>query len=216
MKTYNSYEEAKIANPAGDIYINEIGSFQADDDDFILKSKKVGPERYCMTVEKFLADGHKFVEGDLYLNLDGHIITYKGMHFNSADEHGRNNKRYILRAAALETKEPKSTKVEYVPINNGNELVNFRNELFFKHDNGDYIWTENHTLSNILNHMDNNNLYRRVETEIDWDWWEEAASFVEEVDRVSNRASLLLSGKLCIEAVMTETQWKEFAKKLLS
>ena len=138
MTTYNTYQEAKIANPDCDIAeitekaILEFGEkhvFEA-----LVKSsdwesgyafvdnfnesprikdgywKLCYPADHCMTVEKFLADGHKFVEGDLILdegvtwtvsdkvNSDTYIYTVKSSNKPDIDD----SQRYILRAAALE------------------------------------------------------------------------------------------------------------------
>ena len=169
MKTYNSYEEAKIANPESNIYELD-GVFQPGHMSFREGESKCNPADHCMTVERFLADGHKFVEGDLILDeglvyLVSDLKTQK--HWYETESANQpdcdDNSRYILRAAALN--KPKRVKFEYVPINNGNELITYRNELFFKHDSGDYVWTENHTMRSILTHMDNDNLFRRIETE---------------------------------------------------
>ncbi|CAH9013994.1 putative lipocalin family protein [Vibrio phage 455E52-1] len=101
MKTYNSYEEAKIANPESEIYKLASGYIATKEPQGI-SVHKCNPADHCMTVEEFLADGHKFVEGDVYLNSDG-----RGISVVNIPEY--NNKRstidcslYILRAAALE------------------------------------------------------------------------------------------------------------------
>lgn len=110
MTTYNTYQEAKIANPESDIsasisrvfapssYVSNVllsGCVQGWD--------RCNPADYCMTVEKFLADGNKFIEGDLIINTFGNVNKIRD------DEELRNelvtennNSRYILRAAALE------------------------------------------------------------------------------------------------------------------
>ncbi len=123
MKTYNSYEAAKIANTESDIYkligmdgfvfgnglgdLIRITSLQTD-------AEKCKPADHCVTVEKFLADGYKFVEGDLILSLGGYLTKVEaGDHLNGCNESDReDSKRYILRAAALEEKP--SEKAEWV------------------------------------------------------------------------------------------------------
>ncbi|CAM0104127.1 hypothetical protein MYOV065v1_p0045 [Vibrio phage PS15B.2] len=115
MTTYNTYQEAKIANPDKEIY-EMAAHFAASSFIKTANSRaswnKCNPADHCMTVEKFLADGHKFVEGDLVLNIDGGVSTvnYSSRAKSSDDycleymnypEEG-DNKRYILRAAALE------------------------------------------------------------------------------------------------------------------
>ncbi|CAM0101888.1 hypothetical protein VPH209E381_0010 [Vibrio phage 209E38-1] len=114
MTTYNSYEEAKIANPESEIFKSPgvPKAFTARPNSQLWF--KCNPADHCMTIEKFLADGHKFAEGDLIFNShpspsvdcirDEDLVDYN--EFDEEDD----DKRYILRAAALETKEPKRTK----------------------------------------------------------------------------------------------------------
>jgi len=135
MTTYNSYAEAKIANPECEIVtetqkcIDEYGldkefhpviangefangyeyfhnkgvSPRINDGYFDL----CNPADYCMTVEKFLADGHRFVNGDICRD-DGDVVTVKcSADWNEPQPNDGN--RYVLRAAALE-KEPELTK----------------------------------------------------------------------------------------------------------
>lgn len=179
MTTYNTYQEAKIANPKSDIYKDKSGIFA--EKPVLLTSRiaagsieECNPEDHCMTVEQFLKDGHKFFEGDIVTNLNGGVSIIKpkddckGWDYSLENIHDSDDDdadRYILRAAALE--KPKRMKVEYEPVNTGDEIITYRNDIFFKHDSGDYISIENHTLRSVLNHMDNDNLFRRVENEID-------------------------------------------------
>ena len=109
MSTYNTYQEAKIANPEMEVYKLAAG-FIATNEPQGVSVHKCNPADDCMTVEKFLADGHKFAEGDLILdegvtwtvsdkvNSDTYIYTVKSSNKPDIDD----NDRYILRAAALE------------------------------------------------------------------------------------------------------------------
>ena len=54
-----------------------------------------------MTVEKFLADGYKFVVGDICLHHDGDVVTFKYVN-DWNDPLPADDNRYVLRAAALE------------------------------------------------------------------------------------------------------------------
>jgi hypothetical protein len=111
MTTYKSYESAKIANPERDIY-----KFQ---EEFTLDSNRFGqalpicnPADHCMTVEKFLAGGHKFVDGDALLDVFGGLIVV-GSEYSVLGANIKldtDDRRYILRAAALEEEEPELTK----------------------------------------------------------------------------------------------------------
>ena len=120
MTTYNSYAAAKIANPEFAIF-ERGGLFGTDGDmvdhfDLNMRNyNECNPADHCMTVERFLADGHKFVEGDICLRHDGDVITITesipdwNVKF-SGDDH-----RFILSAAALEEK-PKRMREEYVKV----------------------------------------------------------------------------------------------------
>jgi hypothetical protein len=112
MKTYDSYEAAKIDNPES--LICKFGDkFTIDASRFGQALQPCNPADHCMTVEKFLADGHKFVEGDVVLNGTRVKTISKGaidtMNMPSyCDKH-----TFILRSAALEEKKPR-IKGEYV------------------------------------------------------------------------------------------------------
>lgn len=106
MATYNTYQEAKIAMPnACIIEDTDSGLFfgmpTREGTTLAAGSRFAEPRYYCITVEKFLADGYKFVDGDLHEYL-GTVITASS---NSAFNNSKaltDNKRFILRAAALE------------------------------------------------------------------------------------------------------------------
>ena len=122
MTTYNTYQEAKIANPDSEIVttgqdwqhgLNLKGKFERlvksgpnshvlDDSAWI----KCNPADYCMSVEAFQANGYKLVDGDLYISIGGCVITYtEGYEFSVDREPSRNSERFILRAAALKQAE---------------------------------------------------------------------------------------------------------------
>tara|TARA_R110002012_G_scaffold316344_1_gene531195 strand:+ start:429 stop:1310 length:882 start_codon:yes stop_codon:yes gene_type:complete len=131
MTTYNTYQEAKIANPESNIYVSISGVF-ADSDhvsSIALSGVNEGwnecnPADYCMTVEQFLNDGHAFVEGDLmYSSITQEVFTivkhleHKGSTAYSIDvannKMKRNDERFILHAAALEEKPFLQTREEF-------------------------------------------------------------------------------------------------------
>ncbi|AUR91255.1 hypothetical protein NVP1158O_28 [Vibrio phage 1.158.O._10N.261.45.E12] len=106
MKTYETYQEAKIANLDKDICTRKgtgNPAFQVVVDGFVNELWRIcNPADHCMTVDKFLRDGREFVKGDIYLNQDGRTLGVVNI-----PEY--NNKRstidcdlYILRAAVLE------------------------------------------------------------------------------------------------------------------
>jgi hypothetical protein len=117
MTTYNSYEAAKIANPDCEIHkhcVNDEFATREESSkrprDFLLAV--CNPADYCMTVEKFLADGNNFVEGDVVLS-GTRVKTISKNAINTMNMPSHCDKyTFILRAAALEEKKPR-TKVEY-------------------------------------------------------------------------------------------------------
>jgi hypothetical protein len=146
MTTYNSYEAAKIANPECAIfeYKRNFGTDKEILDLFDIQSREMKeccPADHCMTIEKFLADGHKFAEGDIALIHNGDVKTVVNPYLDWNTPNPDDNKRYILRAAALEEKP--SEKVEW---ENGDECVyNGINWLFcgFHPTNGLAIVADN-------------------------------------------------------------------------
>lgn len=174
MTTYNTYQEAKIANPEREIYTG--GNGFASGDGFalnairtvqlsVLDSYKCNPADYCMTVERFLADGYEFVEGDVFINSLGKVktVTNNEKWISTLNLRGfGDDERYILRAAALEEKKPR-TKVEYVPCEyidawepvkaycDGDELFNEHNNKVSCPEVALKLWIHG-------------KLYRRIET----------------------------------------------------
>ena len=202
MTTYNSYAEAKIANP--DLEILEarpdwdgspeyVGAFIANKPDgnggvpYIGKGafQKSNPADHCMTVERFLADGHKFVEGDLILD-EGSVYLVAGCKSQSNwyETESANmpdcddNSRYILRAAALEEK-PKRVKVEYVQEKSFKEVLKcaIDGESFysidgkgeFKFDASRLLFVNHNGADVDISHLTEHCFYRKVETETEID-----------------------------------------------
>lgn len=121
MKTYNTYQDAKIANPEYDIYIHG-GLFVAEKD--IGQSLhtykyrgffKCNPADYCMTVEQFLRCGHKAVEGDWFMIGSGMAEQLIKVGVDTFKLSSIDHEAFILRAAALEPKQ--------VEWKNGDECV---------------------------------------------------------------------------------------------
>ena len=118
MKKYNSYTEAKIDNPDCEVYkflpriITGDGHYFASNNDLngaaIVNGSifKCNPADHCMTLEQFFDDGHKLVDGDVYLGgCDNVCVVGLDIVASGANTRHRNdNKRYILRAKSLETK----------------------------------------------------------------------------------------------------------------
>ena len=174
MKTYNSYEEAKIANPDEDIYFYK-GKYQIGSAPCRLGEmwSECDPADHCMTVEKFLADGHKFVEGDLILDEGSiYLVADCKSQSNWYETESANmpdcddDRRLTLRAAALEEK-PKRVNVEHVKVEDS--IFDLRadfeaGELFVKiGDNYEVVLSAQCLATSLAV----GSCYRKVETEID-------------------------------------------------
>ena len=108
MTTYNTYQEAKIENPNKEIIrFDKQDEFKAVSDDelsaYLTTWTKCDPADHCMTVERFLADGHKFVKGDAVLDVGDVCLIESGFDLGAYnDPYDGDSKIFILRAAALE------------------------------------------------------------------------------------------------------------------
>lgn len=122
MTTYNTYAEAKIANPDSEIYVYG-GRFLPE---YLIQPShetyerrgyfKCHPKDYCMSVADFMDNGYKYVDGDSYLGADGDVYTV-GVDFSSVFANLKRNSaanRYILRAKALET-QPAEVEIDNTP-----------------------------------------------------------------------------------------------------
>ena len=117
MKTYNTYQEAKIANPEeyvykletqGEFVTSEIGAESVRFCNFESNGYLCNPVDYCMTVEQFLKAGHKFVVGDVVLDFSGVEVVSEGFSVEAYNEKDDcDNEIYVLHASALDN--PKAT-----------------------------------------------------------------------------------------------------------
>ena len=177
MKVYDSYAEAKIANPDSDIYERMCVDFATADYVSLVRMcgtgdgwNKCHPAYYCMTVEKFQADGHSFVEGDICMNTDASVVTIK--HVNEWNDPDIDDcDRYVLRAAALE--KPKRMKVDYVKVDFVSDQEKAEAFLegglrYFTHGKvtGD-LEHDTIPVTKLEQMFSGNGIYRKVETEID-------------------------------------------------
>ncbi len=232
MDMYPTYKSAKIKHPECDIYEQNCTPMGKLFTPGLMHSvmdgsynNKCNPADHCMTVEKFLADGHKFVEGDLYLEAYGKIREVYSTDSYIMDLKAAGDcSRYILRAAALETKETKRTKESYVKRNystawqaakDHEERVEF---LYRQSDLGEVIkgnnWKAIQSPSEAAQyHFD---LYRKIETPIEW--WEDAN------DLLGYLANLSLDDDGILQLTMKNGQvgfgmsrdkWCDFARILL-
>ncbi len=235
MRVYGTYQEAKIANPECDIYNDTHGKFRpikdAPTSHFANGWELCKPQNYCMTVEKFLVDGHR-------LEIDDWVIGVRGLTFqissNEIDEWNvksvtpMDSKLYILRAAALETKEPKRTKESYEKVEltrkefaceliGGNSLYtpDKRVELYFDEFSGK-MKGKNSSGSSWDIVIDHGTYLRRIETPIEW--WEDANDLLGELANLSlddDGVLQLTMEKGQVGFGMSRDKWCDFARILL-
>ncbi len=107
MTTYNTYAEAKIANPLKETYELD-GLFGTKEElidcgvvGFIYESR---PADHCTSLEAFFDAGHKFEDGDIYLNKNG-IVKIVGKDIGDVYANIRtefDSVCFVLSAKALE------------------------------------------------------------------------------------------------------------------
>ncbi len=219
MDMYPTYESAKIKHPECDIYEHNCTPMGKLFTPGLMHSvmdgsynNKCNPADHCMTVEKFLADGHKFVEGDIiYDGINAKNITnviIDAMNIKTSVD----SKIYILRAAALETKEPKRTKERYEKLNfecawHAIKAFEDGEKLYTKRSSEDFVLIDN--APDVLRYL--YDLHERIETHIEW--WEDASDFINQTD--DDNCSSIMEGKLHVNATLTQDQWCDFARILL-
>ncbi len=226
MTTYNSYEAAKIANPDG-VILENSGVFDVMDNvasSQINRWSKCNPADHCDTVEKFLADGNELTEGDVIINANGNVNVITSVDCKALNLGGYsifNDGRFILRAAVLETKDPKRTKVEYVKITDTG-FFDLKGEfqsrgIFFNEsvtDTPDYVTAMD--VKELAHHFLHKNLFRRIETPIEW--WEDAAEFMSELAELSITEDGDLRVMMLKDQIgfgMSRDKWCDFARILL-
>ena len=173
MNTYPTYQAAKIANPDKEIVTTApdwdankdcIGKFEPlssyhwldDDSGWTI----CNPADYCMTVKQFLDAGHKFVEGDLYIDDDGRVEKIGGEPSGENQPIKGDNNRYVLKAKALE--ETKTYRYEKVTDSIFDLKEEFeRGELFSFDGDGHELQIE--TEGDFSYAHVHENLYRRIE-----------------------------------------------------
>ncbi len=220
MRVYSTYQEAKIANPSEDIFM--YGNMYKSGDAPCKPSewwKKCNPTDHCMTVEKFLVDGNELTEGDVIINANGNVNVITSVDCKALNLGGYsifNDGRFILRAAALETKEQKRTKVEY-------EQLGFHkcHEAMFKHEMEEKLYRTSHdgfVIASMNDIADNwqSELYRRIETPIEW--WEDANDLLGELANLSlddDGVLQLTMERGQVGFGMSRDKWCDFARILL-
>lgn len=124
MTTYNTYAEAKIANPESQIY-TLYGKFAANSSSELGQVlQPCNPADHLMTVEKFLADGYKAVAGDLYQIGNGRVEELKEVGEHSFNRPTTNDSNvFIIRAAALEQTETPEEKESFDVMAQDNEAA---------------------------------------------------------------------------------------------
>ena len=173
MTTYNSYEEAKIANPESEIYKDISGKFIPYRGGFEIPAGILcKPEQYCKTYNQC----DEFKSGMVVMDIAGigHLTTYSAKTLNGIHKGSRVKEKwdkcFILRDVTLEEK-PKRIRVEYERVDlvdhweyfklmseEGDLYVNCT-DLSYEGFSGDNI-----NLANALH--DGSCIYRKVEVEV--------------------------------------------------
>lgn len=115
MKTYNTYQEAKIANPDYAIYGNSIPVFGVKREmEFMDHSfYYCEPCEYCITVKKFLDYGLFFDVGDMWIDYDGEVMTVSSKNVDAVNlPHHMDDKRYVLKSINLKVEIPTEAQEE--------------------------------------------------------------------------------------------------------
>ena len=108
MKTFETYQEAKIAMPKACIVKYKYdGNYRftgmptREGTTLCNGSEFAEPQDHCMTVKQFLDAGHKFVDGDFMLGQDGLVVKVSNCpSYNMSLED--DDKRYVLKSKAPE------------------------------------------------------------------------------------------------------------------
>ncbi|AUR81538.1 hypothetical protein NVP1007O_72 [Vibrio phage 1.007.O._10N.261.55.F9] len=111
MTTYNTYQEAKIANNPSAIYKLDNGEFVTGG---WIEYRNYGkhtfelcdPADYCMSMLMFYEIGLELIDGDMYQNERGIVCTVGDLGFeeqycNNLEGHADPSKVYILKSLAL-------------------------------------------------------------------------------------------------------------------
>ena len=175
MSTYPTYQAAKIANPESEIVTTApnwnadkklAGTFERLEKSIHWINEYNGwiichPADYCMTANQFLGSGHKFIEGDIYLNLNGKSISeVTNPSVDNKPDAGIDHKLFILKAKALE--ETKTYRYEKVTDSIFELKEEFeRGCLYAESDKGNYLKVETDAL--LASAYLHDKLYRRIE-----------------------------------------------------
>ena len=227
MTTYNSYEEAKIANPESVIVQNQ-GNFDAVENVASSQMYRWGecnPADHCMTYNQC----DEFSAGMIVLEMGivGELSVVSAAILNTAKADPIQRESwdgyYILCAAALE--KPKRVKVEYVKVELTSDYEHLKlmidGEKFYTWDGGcEYSFNGARFIGeekpNQIRNAEWSNprpseLCRRIGIPIEW--WEDASELINQTD--CDNCSSIMNGRLHVNATLTKEQWCDFARILL-
>ncbi|AUS01782.1 hypothetical protein NVP1291O_68 [Vibrio phage 1.291.O._10N.286.55.F6] len=166
MNTYKTYQEAKIANPESDIFTKAgkfIGECDLGPSPHTYECRgiaKCNPADYCMTVEEFLGDGYKFVEGDICLGQNDNFLVISGSRlvngWNDESQIVDGIDRYVLRAAALEERANLESAIESVARSQFDEIVKVTPAYSKPRTKGGYVKCGFNSRGAALDCFDNN------------------------------------------------------------
>ena len=169
MTIYNTYQEAKVANPEDEIYCYLDGSLEEVFTTLeyragVTKNDLCNPADYCMTYNQC----SEFKAGMVVMDLSGvgELSDDLAIFMNGikGDNPVNWDKCFILHAAALEEK-PKRVKVEYVKVDRSTSIFTLADD----YHNGILVDSDKNQIKDevyLSEILTSNLLYRKVETEI--------------------------------------------------
>lgn len=160
MNTYETYQEAKIANPNQEIY-ELSGKFQTGDAPARPGEKweLCNPADYCISLSDFRELDYEVCNGDLILGIDGTFVEVSNVYNYNKPWHG-DDKRFILKAKALE--ETKTYRYEKVTDSIFGLKEEFERGELFSFD-GDEHYVQIETEGDFSYAHVHESLYRRIE-----------------------------------------------------
>jgi hypothetical protein len=188
MKTYSTYQEAKIENPKSDIFTSFGGYVSGAD---IPQPKnhanergffKCDPRKECISVYDFFELGKAFRNGDIYMQADGRVCTVANEIASNLRNDRINKETFILRARQLDESAPpvgavglqftpkSKIKIDHVKVEES--IFDLKEEYCSGSLKSNCGTNDNPKFETIMavtdlaHHLLHNNVHRRVEVEV--------------------------------------------------
>jgi hypothetical protein len=188
MKTYSTYQEAKIENPKFDVFTTTEG-YVSDAD--IARSTtpriergffKCDPRKECISVYYFFETGKAFRNGDIYMQADGRVVTIINEIASNLRNDRINKETFILRARQLDESAPpvgvvglqftpkSKIKIDHVKVEES--IFDLKEEYCSGSLKSNCGTNDNPKFETIMavtdlaHHLLHNNVHRRVEVEV--------------------------------------------------